>query len=205
MRSGFQVSKAVVLSTGALIATLTVIGCGTATSAHPSAATSSTAPTRTTGLSACATTDLTAKLGPKVPVSVDPQAQLGAAGVHYRIDLMWTNNSTSTCTMRGFADVIIDGPAIANLGSSYPLPDNGDTPATVALAPGATAHNVIRYIDSTGVYPDNDRLWKPTLLAAAPPNRTARLGVPWTAGTPVYFDPEDGIAAASISPITAGR
>jgi hypothetical protein len=36
-----------------------------------------------------------------------------------------------------------------------------------------------------------------------PSNRTT-LSVPWTAGTPVYFDPQDGPAAASISPVTAG-
>jgi hypothetical protein len=89
-------------------------------------------------------------------------------------------------------------------GPTYSLPRTGDTPATVTLAAGASAHTVLSYIDPTGSNPDATQTWTPTHLLVTPPNQTAHLTVPWTEGTPVYFDPEDGIAAASISPVSAG-
>jgi hypothetical protein len=226
MRTKFQMGRAVVFGTGALIAALTVVGCGagqaasSAGSAVPATSSASSSAqatnqntavgqavsTHSTDGGTCTTAELTAKLGSRVTVPVDPQGQLGAAGTHYRVDLVWTNTSHSSCTLRGFGGVDLDGPNLGSVGGpTYSLPRTGDTPATVTLAPGASAHTVISYIDNTGSNPDQTRTWTPTSLEVTPPNQTAHLRVPWTAGTPVYFDPEDGMAAASISPVTAGN
>jgi hypothetical protein len=227
MRTTLQAGRAIVLGAGALIAALTVVGCGAGQvasgSGSPAPATSSAqgpaqvapqgaapdaaddAATHTDG-GACTTADLTAKLGSKVQVPVDPQGQLGAAGTHYRINLVWTNNSHASCTLRGFGGVDIDGPNLGAAGGpTYSLPRTGDTPATVTLAPGASAHTVLSYIDPSGSNPDQTRTWTPTHLTVTPPNQTTHLSVSWTAGTPVYFDPTDGVTSASISPVASGN
>ncbi|HJP78437.1 MAG TPA: DUF4232 domain-containing protein [Pseudonocardiaceae bacterium] len=209
--------NAIVLGTGALVAALTVVGCGAgqaATPANQQAPVQSPAAQSTGGQvvashstdgGTCTTANLAAKLGTKKQLPVDPQGQLGAAGTHYQISLVWTNNSPSSCTLRGFGGVDLDGPSLGQAGGpTYSLPRTGDSPATVTLAPGASAHTVISYIDPTGSNPDVTRPWKPTHLLVTPPNQTTHLNVPWTAGTPVYFDPQDGLAAASIGPVTAG-
>lgn len=219
MRTSFQVGRIAVLGTGALVAALTVVGCGAAQSApttSPAPVTSQNnqpvngqsnqeAAAHSADSGTCTTASLSAKLDNLVKIPVDPQGQLGAAGTHYRIDLVWTNKSSTNCTVHGFGGVDMDGPNLGTVGGpTYSLPRTGDTPATVTLAPGASAHTVINYIDPSGANPDSTKNWTPTHLSVTPPNQTAHLSVPWTAGTPVYFDPQDGIAAASIAPVTSG-
>lgn len=226
MRNNYRAGRMTVLAAGVALAALTVVGCGASQSASGSTAATSTtnsAPSSNTGSSnagsggasgqessahtgggACTTADLSAKLGTKKQIPVDVQGQLGAAGTHYQISLVWTNTSASTCTMLGFGGVDMDGTKNAAGGPTYSLPRTGDAPTTVKLAPGASAHTTISYIDPTGSAPSGTATWTPTSLSVTPPNQTTHITVPWTAGTPVYFDPTDGIAAASISPITAG-
>ena len=219
MRKNHRVT---VLTAGAVIAALTVVGCGTGQSASSTTTTtvnsagsnsSNEAGSGTTtgqdssthtGTGTCTTADLSAKLGAKRQISVDPQGQLGAAGTHYQISLVWTNTSSSTCAMSGFGGVDLDGAQNSAGGPTYSLPRTGDTPAAVKLPPGASAHTTISYIDPSGSAPSGTATWTPTHLSVTPPNQTTHLSVPWTAGTPVYYDPTDGVAAASISPITAG-
>lgn len=222
MRITFGAGKAIALGTGALIAALTVVGCGAGQSTgSPSPATTSGASNAAAASNAqdisaktggpasngaCTTGELTAALGSTTQLPVDPQGQLGAAGTHYRIDLVWTNHARTSCTMRGFGGVDIDGPNLGTAGGpTYSLPRTGDAPASVTLTPGASAHTVISYIDPAGSNPDATQTWTPTHLMVTAPNQTTHISVPWTAGTPVYFDPQDGIAAASISPVTAGK
>ena len=209
---GTRVLGKVVLGAGAVVAALTVVGCGAGQSAGSPSPTTSTnaipasvASTQTAGGGPCTAAELSAALGKKTEVPVDPQGQLGAAGTHYRIDLVWTNTSHASCTLRGFGGVDLDGPNQGTAGGpTYSLPRTADTPGTVTLAPGAAAHIVIGYIDPSGSNPDATQTWTPTHLSVTPPNQTTHLSVPWTAGTPVYFAPEDGLAAASISPVTEG-
>ncbi|HEX4226126.1 MAG TPA: DUF4232 domain-containing protein [Pseudonocardiaceae bacterium] len=199
--------QGVVLGAGALVAALTVVGCGAGQPASAPVVTKAAtqAVAHTTYGGSCTTADLTASLGRKTKLLVDPQGQLGAAGTHYRIDLVWTNKSNTTCTLHGFGGVDLDGPDLGVAGGpTYSLPRTGDAPTTVTLEPGASAHTTISYIDPTGSNPDVKRLWKPAHLEVTPPNQTTHLDVRWTARTPVYFDPADGLAAASISPVLSG-
>jgi hypothetical protein len=210
------------LLAGAAVAAVLVVGCGAGQAVSGNAAASPAAEPNAaasgqvggTGgqqvavkaggaaVSQCSAGELAATLGNKTAVPVDVQGQLGAAGAHYSIPLIWTNHSTSTCTMTGFGGVDIDGPNLgATGGPTYSLPRNAGTPGTVTLAPGSSAHTVISYIDPTG---SPNPLWTPTHLEVTPPNETTHLSVPWTAGTPVYQDPQDGAVAASISPVTPG-
>lgn len=159
------------------------------------------------GVQRCHTADLSAHLDdPPRQLPTDPQGELGAAGIHLAIDLVWTNHSSKTCTMRGFPGVDLRGPAPGTGDAvSYSLPRTG-TPQAVTLAPGKTARSVIRYID-----PRKDQVkaannpgayWWPEKLSVTPPGETTQLTVDWTAGTPVdYQDKASGVVAASTSPI----
>jgi hypothetical protein len=112
--------NAIVLGTGALVAALTVVGCGTGQAAPAQSTQSSqgaqVASVQSSGGGACTTTDLSAKLGTRKQLPVDSQGELGAAGAHYRIDLVWTNTSHSACTLRGFGGVDLNGPNLGQAG-----------------------------------------------------------------------------------------
>ncbi|WP_328603502.1 DUF4232 domain-containing protein [Amycolatopsis sp. NBC_00345] len=154
---------------------------------------------------ACRAADLKAALGPKQEVPTDEQGQLGAAGTHYSVNLVWTNKSGQACTMQGFGGVDVAGPDQGAAGRpTYSLPRAALTPDTVKLAAGGTAHTTIRYIDPSGSQPGAAQLWTPTHLSVTPPDETTHISVPWTAGTPFYQDAADGAVAASISPVLGG-
>jgi uncharacterized protein DUF4232 len=213
--------RAILLATGALVVAA-VAACGGSPTASGSSAGSASAEAPATSQDqagagqpatakapqnggACKAADLKAALGSKQEVPTDVQGQLGAAGTHYKVDLVWTNHSGHACTMQGFGGVDVVGP---NQGADHPtfsLPRMGDTPAVVKLAAGGTAHTTITYIDPSGAQPaSQSALWTPTHLSVTPPNETAHLTVPWTLGTPFYQDAEAGLAAAGISSVTAG-
>lgn len=210
--------RVVLLATGALVAAA-VTACGGNQTAAGGASAPGAAPNQSAtadntaessqpsasapqGGGSCHAADLTAKLGTKKELPVDPQGQLGAAGTHYALDLVWTNKSSHSCTMHGFGGVDLDGPAQPPAAATYSLPRNSDTPATVTLAPGASAHSTIQYIDPSSS-PDGPK-WTPTHLMVTPPNDTSHISVPWTAGTPVYQSPQDGMLAANVSVVKSG-
>ncbi|MQY22806.1 DUF4232 domain-containing protein [Nocardia macrotermitis] len=151
--------------------------------------------------SPCHTSDLAAKLGTPQEVPVNVQGELGAAGTHYNLPLIFTNHSTHACVLSGFPGVDLVGP-----GSTYSLPRVGD-PSPVTVAPGASAHSLIYYIDPSSSIPPGERriLWTPTTVSVTPPNETTQLSVPWTPSSPVdNADKASGAAAAHIGPIQAG-
>lgn len=130
------------------------------------------------------------------------QGELGAAGTHYNLPLIFTNHSANACVMSGFPGVDLVGP-----GSTYSLPRVG-TPASVTLAPGGSAHSLIYYIDPAGSVPPGQQstLWTPTKLSVTPPDETTQLSVPWTVGNPVdNADKASGAVAAHIQPVQAGE
>lgn len=149
----------------------------------------------------CHTADLSARLGSQAKVAANVQGQLGAAGTHYNLPLIFTNHSSHACVMSGFPGVDLVGP-----GSTYSLPRVGDS-SPVTLAPGASAHSVIYYIDPSGSVPpgESSTLWTPTKVSVTPPNETTQLSVPWSVGNPVdNEDKASGATAAHIQPIQAG-
>jgi hypothetical protein len=214
--------RAILLATGALaVAAVAACGGGSQTASGSSAgSTPASAPESSQNQAgggqpateaaprksgACRAADLKATLGSKQEVPTDEQGQLGAAGTHYSVNLVWTNKSGQACTMQGFGGVDVAGPDQGAAGRpTYSLPRAALTPDTVKLAAGGTAHTTIRYIDPSGSQPGAAQLWTPTHLSVTPPNETTHLTVPWTAGTPFYQDAADGVVAASISPVLGG-
>ncbi|MDT8911954.1 DUF4232 domain-containing protein [Amycolatopsis sp. PS_44_ISF1] len=211
--------RAALLATGAL-AVAAVAACGggspTASGSSPSAAptaTPSSSPAPSSGGrspeetahrdGACRAADLKAALADKQEAPTDVQGQLGAAGTHYTVNLVWTNKSDRSCSMQGFGGVDVDGPDQGAGGSpTYSLPRAALTPEKVTLAPGRTAHTTIRYIDPSGS--PGGKTWTPTHLSVTPPNETEHLSVAWTAGTPFYQDASAGLVAAGIGPALDG-
>ncbi|QUQ62904.1 DUF4232 domain-containing protein [Kutzneria sp. CA-103260] len=151
----------------------------------------------------CHTADLSATLGPRTEVPADMQSRLGDAGKHYSTDVVLTNISDHTCTMRGFPGVDIASPNEDQPGGViYSLPRTADTPVMVTLSSGGAAHTTIHYIDPTGY--TTMPLWTPTHLDVTPPNESTHLSVPLPDGTAVYQGWQDGLAAGSVSPVIAG-
>ena len=120
----------------AVIAAASVAGLILTTAAF-AATSSGTAPTSAAAVHACTTADLGAW------VAVDQGN--GAAGSIY-FPLQFTNVSKHTCSMRGFPGVS----AIDRNGHQLGSPAGWASvtaPRTVLLAPGATAHAVLRWSD----------------------------------------------------------
>jgi uncharacterized protein DUF4232 len=110
-------------------------------------------------------------------------------------DVIWTNTSTSPCTMTGFGNVVLTGPTNP-MGSTYELPVSAQKASTINLAPRGTAHTRLVWLRSA---PDEANPWTPTALLITPPGGTNAIRLNWP-GTAVarqdgathpgtYFDP----------------
>lgn len=123
----------------------------------------------------------------------------GAAGSVY-YPLQFTNLSGHTCAMRGFPGVS----AVNRNGHQLGSPARWDhvVPArTVILAPGATAHTVLRYVDAeVTTAPGCHPTFGATLLRVYPPDQFS--------ATYTFFDLEvcsrPGHVYMSVEPILPG-
>ncbi|WP_216897716.1 DUF4232 domain-containing protein [Nocardia alni] len=196
--AGLSVSISACQGTSSSAPSTAAVATSSASNAQPA---QSVAPVQA-DLARCHTGDLSARLGSQAQVQVNEQGELGAAGIHYNLPLIFTNNSAHACVMSGFPGVDLIGP-----GAPYSLPRTG-TPASVTLAPGASAHSTIYYIDPSGSAPAGETasLWIPTHLEVTPPNETTQLSVPWGVGDPVdNADKASGSVAAHITPVETGE
>ncbi len=196
--AGLSVSLSACQGTSSSAPTTAAVATSSAANVQPA---DSVAPVQA-DVARCHTADLSARLGAQTVVQVNVQGELGAAGTHYNLPLIFTNHSSHPCVISGFPGVDLIGP-----GSSYSLPRIG-TPAPVTLAPGAGAHSTIYYIDPAGSAPagETSSLWTPTHLSVTPPDETTQLSVPWTVGNPVdNGDKASGSAAANVKPVEPGE
>jgi hypothetical protein len=125
----------------AVIAAASAAGliAATATSSSGAVLASDTARTTATAVPACTASDL----GAWVAVS---QSDGAAGSIYY--PLQFTNLSRHACTMRGFPGVSAVDRNGHQLGSPAGW-DHTRPVRTVVLAPGATAHAILRYGDVT--------------------------------------------------------
>ena len=130
------------------------------------AATAASAAARPAVIAACTTGQLQTWLG--TPGS-------GAAGsTYYELEL--SNVSTTTCSLTGYPVVLAVSGAGAALGSPA-AHDTAYPPVTVKLAPGGTAHAVLRVTD-TGVLPSCSPVTAAG-LQIFPPTRAHALSLPF--------------------------
>jgi len=162
---------------------------GTGTSAAGTSGTGTsgggTSGTGTTGAggSECATSQLSvAQVNPSV-----------GAGQYYST-LVFTNTSSSSCTMAGYPGVSY---VVANgVQSGNPAVRTGGAGSTVTLAPGGKADSVLH--DSNGISgysPQQCQLTAAQGLRIYPPNNKAALFLPWSTSH---------CAGLSIHPLTIG-
>lgn len=147
------------------------------------AAASTTAPAAAGGPGACATRDLSAKVG---------QSQ-GTAGSTY-VNILFTNISQSTCTVYGFPGVsLAGGTPVTQIG----LAATESTTATrqlVTLAPGAVGNAQLQIVDA-GNYPSSSCApVTATYLQIYPPNQT----------TPIYLAFSSQTCSKPVQTLTIG-
>ncbi|MEQ3553122.1 DUF4232 domain-containing protein [Pseudonocardia nematodicida] len=105
----------------------------------------------------------------------------GEAGQRHTI-VVWTNGTTTPCTMTGFGGVDLQGPDDP-MGPTYSLPRAEKEPATVDLGPGDTAHTTITWLP-----PQDGSGWTPTELVVTPPDETRSFTLDWPGGAVLRQD-----------------
>jgi hypothetical protein len=119
---------------------------------------------------ACATKDLTVKVG----------TSEGAAGSVYQV-LDFTNAGSASCTLYGYPGVsLATGSPVTQVGAAATR-SNAAAAAVVTLAPGATANALLRVTQAMN-YPQATCSPKATtVLHVYPPNQTASVDVAYKA------------------------
>lgn len=187
-RSGNGIAGA----TAALIVLAAAAGCSSSSSsssstpANSSSSTGAAAPASgsapattpaTTGPSPCATSDLTVSLGPSN----------GAAGSVYQT-IVFTNHSSTTCTLYGFAGVsLVTAPPYTQIGLAAQR--GGTTPLKLITLPsGAIASAALRIVDALNFGSATCGPTKAAFLRVYPPNQTV----------PVYLADASEICAQPV-------
>jgi hypothetical protein len=108
----------------------------------------------------------------QLSVWVNVQSANGAAGsVYYNLD--FTNTSGTTCHLYGYPGVAAINANGAQLGDA--AAENSAVPASyVNIAPGGTAHAVLRYVDVVANSPEC-KATPATYLRVFPPDDTSAL------------------------------
>ena len=105
---------------------------------------------------ACPTSGLEAWLGLGPATAVDPAVGTGmqvARGIYYTLE--FTNVSDRACSLYGYPEVSVytDSRATSGQIGSAAIRDTSVRPEPVMLAPGATAHSVLRVMGAGGTQP----------------------------------------------------
>ena len=174
-------------STAAAPATSTTVTV-TAAPTPPSAGSTSKPPS---GPPACDTSALTVKLG---------QGN-GAAGSTY-VPIVFTNKSSSACSMFGYPGVsFVKRPGGAQVGSAAARAST-QPPANVSLAPGAVAHATLQIVDAENYPLAACKITSVKTLKVFPPNNTAALYVTLATKTCAATTPD--VRVLDIQTVAAG-
>ena len=143
--------------------TATVTVTATAPSAHGTSPPSPTQTATPAGPAGCATTALTASLGPAS----------GAAGSSY-YPIEFTNSSSATCSLYGFPGVSFVTASGAQVGVAA-TQDTTYPRRVVMLTPGSTVHAELRITDAQNYSPSTCRPATVNRLRIFPPGQTSPL------------------------------
>lgn len=123
----------------------------------------------------------------------------GEAGQRHTT-VIWTNTSSSTCTMTGFGGVDLHGPADP-MGTTYSLPRSSKKPTKVTLAPGGKAHTTITWLP-----PQDGSGWTPTQIVITPPDEVSSAALQWPGGAVLRQDAatHPGTFIDPVAPGTGG-
>jgi len=161
----------------------------TATSTGSASASPSSAPATPAGPGPCQSSELKVTLG---------QGNAAAGTAFYEI--LFTNDSSTTCTLYGFPGVSFTGETYAVQVGPAATRNHGVQPSLVTLAPGAVASAEISVVDAQNYPPGPCGLTTASGILVYPPNLTKSVGLPFNGYTCVHR--KDRVL--SVDPVIAG-
>jgi hypothetical protein len=163
----------------------------TATSTGSVSASPSSAPATTTpaGPGPCQSDELKVTLG----------HGSAAAGTAF-YEILFTNDSSTTCTLYGFPGVSFTGETYAVQVGPAATRNYATQPSLVTLAPGAVASAEISVVDAQNYPPGPCGLTTASGVLVYPPNLTTSVGLPFNGYTCVHR--KDHVL--SVDPVVAG-
>jgi Protein of unknown function (DUF4232) len=162
-----------------------------ATSTGSASASPSSAPATTTpaGPGPCQSSELKVTLG---------QGDAAAGTTFYEI--LFTNDSSTTCTLYGFPGVSFTGETYAVQVGPAATRNHAIQPSLVTLAPSAVASAEISVVDAQNYPPGRCGLTTASGILVYPPNLTSSVGLPFNGYTCVH--PRDHVL--SVDPVVTG-
>ncbi|MGI5456099.1 DUF4232 domain-containing protein [Streptomyces sp. CA-249302] len=152
------------------VAVAGVVAAGAAVSAVPaSAATAKAAPTR------CHTADLKAGFA----TGGDAKPEMGQAKKQTQAYIWFTNKSSRTCTLSGFAGVDMVGAQTTD--GTWSLARSSKKPVKVTLERGATVDFSIELLPVAKSTPKKEK-FVPAKFLVTPPNETKHFTLKWPFG-----------------------
>jgi Protein of unknown function (DUF4232) len=165
--------------------TVTTTSTGSA-SASPSSAPATTTPA---GPGPCQSSDLKVTLG---------SGNAAAGTTFYQI--LFTNDSSTTCTLYGYPGVSFTGETYAVQVGPAATRNHAIQPSLVTLAPGAVGSAEISVVDAQNYPPGPCGLTTASGILVYPPNLTTSIGLPFNGYTCVH--PKDHVL--TVDPVVAG-
>jgi Protein of unknown function (DUF4232) len=162
--------------------TATSTGSASASPSSPTAATPA-------GPGPCQSSELKVTLG---------QSDAAAGTTFYEI--LFTNDSSTTCTLYGFPGVSFTGETYAVQVGPAATRNHAVQPSLVTLAPGAVASAEISVVDAQNYPPGPCGLTTASGILVYPPNLTSSIGLPFNGYTCVH--PKDHVL--TVDPVVAG-
>ena len=187
----------------ATVGVAVIAGCG---SAKPAAAPTVTVTTTGSGPASASPgggTTTTTPAGPGPCQSSALKVALGnggaAAGTAY-YQILFTNESSATCTLYGFPGVSFTGETYAVQVGPAATRNPASHPTLVTLAPGALASAEISVVDAQNYPPGACGLTTASGILVYPPNLTTSVGLPFNGYTCVH--PKDHVL--TVNTVVAG-
>jgi ABC-type transport system substrate-binding protein len=187
----------------AIVGSALAAGCSTST---PTAAPTVPAATTSTGSVSASPSSAPATSTPAGPgpcQSSDLKVSLGqgnaAAGTTF-YEILFTNDSSTACTLYGFPGVSFTGETYAVQVGPAATRNHALQPSLVTIAPSAVASAEISVVDAQNYPPGPCGLTTASGILVYPPNLTTSVGLPFNGYTCVHA--RDHVL--SVDPVVAG-
>jgi hypothetical protein len=187
----------------AMVGSALVAGCASGTPTAGPTVTVTKTSTGSASASPSSALATTTPAGPGPCQSGDLKVTLGngnaAAGTTF-YEILFTNDSATTCTLYGFPGVSFTGETYAVQVGPAATRNHAIQPSLVTLAPSAVASAEISVVDAQNYPPGPCGLTTASGILVYPPNLTASVGLPFNGYTCVHA--RDHVL--SVDPVVAG-
>jgi Domain of unknown function (DUF4232) len=187
----------------AMLGSALVAGCSSNSPAAGPTVTVTATPAGSASAISSSTPAATTPAGPGPCQSSGLKVTLGhgnaAAGTAF-YEILFTNDSSSTCTLYGFPGVSFTGETYAVQVGPAATRNHAIQPSLVTLASGAVASAKISVVDAQNYPPGPCGLTTVSGILVYPPNLTTSVGLPFNGFTCVH--PKDHVL--SVDPVVAG-